>query len=485
MDYSKLIKDGFSGWGQTTFEDVNNLIKALDPGYATQISAQVGGGALRLQSLEMSLKILTYQQKNFALWREIPKQKAFSTVEEYTQVLSPGGNIGSHAPGFVPAGVLPVESEGDYRRKYALVKFLGTTRKVNIQQTMVNNMVPDIVAFENQMGILWILRNLEWGLYNGYSKGNGNSEYIQFDGLNSIMNEWNAANNSKNLIDLRNAAFTPDVINDAVSVLLDNYAIPSHVIMPYKVLGSFVKTFLEKQRVFLPSQSGEGYTAGINIDNYVTQGGTVKLLPDIFNQLTPNPPSAETSTNAPTKTGSAPTAASGNALPAGISWENTVNNGDKITYAITASNQYGESAPHFVSFTVSENNYAKSVVISGLLGAFNNPNTEEKPEQIHIYRAPAGVNGGTDVSKYYKIATLAYATGNDTFEDKVEVIPNTFTAYALQMDESVIAFKQLAPLTKMDLAVIDPSIRWMVLLFGTLVVYQPSKLVVIRNIKNS
>lgn len=480
MSYENLIKTGYSGWGSTTFDDVQNLVKALDPGYATSIANQVGGGALRLQSLEMTLKILTYRENSFALWQKIPKQKGFSTVEEYTQVISPGSNVGSHAPGFIPAGVLPSESEANYQRKYGLVKYLGTTRRVTVQQTFVNNMVPDVVALENQMGTLWILRNLEWGLYNGYSKGKNGAEYIQFDGLERVVRDYNSTVGNKNIIDLRNNILTPDIINDSVSILLENYAIPSHLLLPYKVLGQFVKDFLEKQRVFLPSQTG-AYTAGIAIDNYVTHGGTVSLLPDIFNQATPNPPALATSSNSPEVSGNSITAAAGTT---DVSWEGTVTGGSTtIFYAVTASNQYGESAPVFVDYAVATGNENKSAVLSGLSAAFNNLTTEKEPHQIHIYRAPVGVDASDhNVSKYFKIDTVTY--GTTTFEDKVETIPNTFTAYALQMDESVIAFKQLAPLMKMDLAIIDPSIRWMLLLFGTLLVYQPTKIVMIKNIKN-
>jgi hypothetical protein len=50
------------------------------------------------------------------------------------------------------------------------------------------------------------------------------------------------------------------------------------------------------------------------------------------------------------------------------------------------------------------------------------------------------------------------------------------------MDNEVLAFKQLAPLMKMDLAVIGPAIRWMILLYGTLVMYAPRKWVRIINV---
>jgi len=52
----------------------------------------------------------------------------------------------------------------------------------------------------------------------------------------------------------------------------------------------------------------------------------------------------------------------------------------------------------------------------------------------------------------------------------------------LQFDEEVIEFAQLAPLMKMDLAVLSPAFRFMVLLYGTPFLYAPKKLVRFINV---
>jgi hypothetical protein len=56
-------------------------------------------------------------------------------------------------------------------------------------------------------------------------------------------------------------------------------------------------------------------------------------------------------------------------------------------------------------------------------------------------------------------------------------------AFGLYMDgEQGMMFKQLAPLLKMPLAQIDTSMRWAILLYGVLQVYQPQKCVLLINV---
>ena len=59
---------------------------------------------------------------------------------------------------------------------------------------------------------------------------------------------------------------------------------------------------------------------------------------------------------------------------------------------------------------------------------------------------------------------------------------DTDQAFILEKSEEILSFKQLAPLMKMDLAVIAPAYRFMVLAYGTPILYQPKKMVRFINI---
>jgi hypothetical protein len=66
--------------------------------------------------------------------------------------------------------------------------------------------------------------------------------------------------------------------------------------------------------------------------------------------------------------------------------------------------------------------------------------------------------------------------------DRNRWLPATEEAILLQGDTDVIEFKQLAPLMKMPLAKLSPADRFMVLLYGTPIIYAPSKMVRYVNI---
>ena len=67
--------------------------------------------------------------------------------------------------------------------------------------------------------------------------------------------------------------------------------------------------------------------------------------------------------------------------------------------------------------------------------------------------------------------------------DKNETLPNTYTAFMGEFTPEVIAFKQLAPIMKMDLALLGPAYRWMILIYGVPQLYAPKKWMKFVNIK--
>jgi len=72
--------EGLNGFGSAPTQDVSELTKALEAGY--QVVNQVGGSALRVESLEASLKVVTYTNHHIKLWKKIPKSPAYSTVKK-------------------------------------------------------------------------------------------------------------------------------------------------------------------------------------------------------------------------------------------------------------------------------------------------------------------------------------------------------------------------------------------------------------------
>ena len=127
--------EGLNGFGMAPSQDVNELNKALEAGY--QITNQTGGSALRVESLEASLKVVTFTNHHIKLWKKIPKSPAYSTVEEYNQLVSYGPN--SFA--FTQEGELPPSTDTSYARRTQLVKFMGTTAGRNLLKKMIANKI--------------------------------------------------------------------------------------------------------------------------------------------------------------------------------------------------------------------------------------------------------------------------------------------------------------------------------------------------------
>lgn len=451
-----------SGFGIGSGTELGNLSKALDAGYGTSPQTQTNGGAFRVESLENSLKVLTYTDQHVKLWKRIPKLNATNTVEEYNQLIS----YGSDGGGFIPEGQLPDTEDSQYQRQAAFVKFLGTTREVSHQMTLVNSAHGDVIARYNQDGILWMMKKLEHGLFWGNSKlAPGGNEYVEFDGLDNLIDQ-------QNTIDLAGQHLEEKHLNWGAQMIIENYGIPTDLFLPFEVHAQFSQEFFPKERVIMPTT--DGYNAGVVVDKFQTIGGPVNFTPDIFLKKTPQIGTQATSAKAPAQPASV-TAAVG-ADGAGATFYNS--GAGTYTYAVTAVNRHGESAPVNASATVTIDSTGTAQVTVTITNAAS---SQFGVDYFKVYRSE--VNGST-LYEIGKVAASSSAAGSVTnFIDNNKVMPNTYTAFMGEMSEQVLAFKQLAPMMKMDLATLGPAYRWMILLYGVPVLYAPRKWMRFRNIK--
>lgn len=455
-----------SGFGMSSGAELDNLSKALEAGYATTPETQSNGGAFRVESLENSLKVLTYSEQHIQFWKRIPKLTATNTVEEYNQLIS----YGSEGGGFIPEGQLPDTEDSQYQRQAAFVKFLGTTREVSHQMTLVNSAHGDVVSRYNQDGILWMLKKLEHGLFWGNSKlAPGGKEYVEFDGLDNMIDPANTINMKGNPLEERH-------MNWGAQMIVDNYGIPTDIFLPFEVHAQFSQEFFPKERVIMPTQ--QGYSAGVIVDQFQTQGGKVNFTPDIFLKRTKPLNMTANSAKAP----ALPASVTVGAIGSNNTQDGEFYNSGKGTYkyAVTACNRHGESAPVFSSeLVIGDGDLNKSHTLTITSAA----STQYPTEYFRVYRTEAN---GTQFFEIDRFAAAQAAPGTvTTFVDRNETMPNTFTAFMGEMNEQVLAFKQLAPMMKMDLATLSPSYRWMILLYGVPVLYAPKKWMRFKNIKTT
>lgn len=460
------------GFGNASAADVAELNKALTTGAYAQangVAGQTNGAALQVESLENSLKVLTYSDKHVKFWKKIAKTPAYSTVEEYNQLLSYGSNTG----GFVPEGVLPETDDSEYRRQASFVKFLGTTREVSHPMTLVRSAHGDVIARENQNGILWLMKQLEHALFWGNSKlAAPGKEGVQFDGLNQMID-------AENIYDCKGSELKDTDINYGAQMIIENYGTPTDLYLPFETLADFSNEYFPKERVIMPTQ-GAGYQAGLVVNKFQTHGGAVDFQPDLFLQKTkPLSGTGTGGTKAPTAPGSVVvTLASETNAEFGKS---NASGAGTYSYSVTACNRFGESVPTACSedIAITGSDLAKGVKI-----VITNPSAMVvAPEYFKVYRTEAN---GTQKYCIMEIpAQSVAASGETTVIDLNKTLPNTYTAFMGEFTPEVIAFKQLAPIMKMDLALLGPAYRWMILLYGVPQLYAPKKWMKFVNIKAS
>ncbi|NJL53719.1 hypothetical protein HC928_00340 [bacterium] len=456
-----------SGFGVGSEADIAELSKALEAGY--QIGAgRTGGSALRVESLEASLKVLTYNSSHVKFWKKIFKTPAYSTVEEYNQLTDYGGE----ASPFVQEGELPQASDSSYVRRTQLVKFLGTTREITHQATLVHPAHGDLIALENQNGILWLLQQVERHLFSGDSSLAFDGESEQWDGLDSLID-------AQNVIDLEGQSLQEADVEEAANMIIEAYGFPTDMFLGTRTMSDLVKTFYPRERIQLPAPSNG--QVGNTVQTMATQAGVIEFNPDLFIRETPRPPAAATSASAPATpasiAASAVTGSTGDhakGAPAGTSY---------VSYVVTACNRFGESAPTAVlgaavAVSQAEKDAGRVIPLTitnpAVIGGF-------PPEYYKIYRSAASSTNAVPaaLSSYALIAQVPAASqaasGTTAYSDVNLVLPFTSSAYLGELTPSVITFRQLMPLMKMDLAVLSPAYRWMILLYGTPILFAPRK----------
>lgn len=477
---------GLNGFGQTSRDTVDQLNKALEAGYGTSPSTQANGGALRVESLEESLKVLEHTDRHIRFWRDIYKSPAYNTVEEFNTLESYGDN-GFGA--FLREGEVPVANDSAYRRRTAYIKYMGTTREITHPVSMIHPAHGDLIALENQNGILWLLRQIEISLFIGNSRlAPLGQEGEQWDGLTHLIHE-------ENFIDLEGSSVQEADLEELSNLLAYNYADVTDCYIGYRAISDFNKTLYPRHRISTPAPAEGRY--GQSTRQFETQQGIIQMNSTRFIERAPTAP--EGVRGPATLVPTAPASISiVKAAGAGIGEFDKSQGDDNARYAylVTAANRFGESAPVVLTLA----NAGLSDVITALeaeagfefqLQVQNSPSLSVPPDYFNVYRTAALPEGTTEAqilalprnaySRVMQVPAESQAAGGltpqvaTTLKDINRVMPFTEEVYMGEMTPQVITFRQLAPIMKMDLAVAGPAYRWMILLYGVLILFARKK----------
>lgn len=461
---------GMEGFGPGSQDDVDTLNKALTVGNAINppSSAVPGDGfALRVESLESTLKNTQFRVPHVKLWKALPKKAAYNTVEEYNRLLSYGTNPDA---GFFAEGALPNSDDATYQREYSIVKFLGTTRSVSHQSTLIKAAHGPVIANEAINGTMHLLRMIERYLFWGDSTlTQSGSNGLQWDGfITMALNQAPASN----IIDMRDKPLNEDVLSDGSMTFNDapNYGTPTHLFSTPKAKSDLCKSFYPKERYDALQRPRNGMV-GLDIAGFESPAGDVLFESDIFlNDLGPCNPAI---LGNPLQVPSVFTVTTAAAAATDAASQFFAADQGTYYYYVVAANQYGKSAPVQVNSSALQVNAGQSVSFAVTPGAI-------VPDWWEIYRTRVGAAPGTQrlINRFGN----TQRTAATTVLDENATIPGTSVAIMFQMDEETVAFKQLAPMVKVPLAIVDTSIRWMQLIYGVPMLYVPGRILIYKNV---
>lgn len=482
-DYSGY-SDGEGGFNfsSASQEELAELSKALEAGDITGRETtnltSASGSPLKVESLDKTLKLLTFKKSDIVLWKKIPQQKAYNTVEEFNQLDSYGDDRG----GFVLEGELPQEEDSTYIRRAQLVKFLGVVKSVTHVMTLTNSMIADTIKQETENGSMWILRKLNRSLAFGNStvipqEFNGvYHQHERHDGVNYYLGSLANYVNGDTVIDMRGKILTESAVEDAAEQIVENFGFGTDLFAPPKVFSNYTKQAYGNKYI-TPGTNAQTSKLGQRVPGQITNFGEIDFNYDIFlankgkvlagvGATHPKAPSA------PTVSAAAVASDSLSKFVAGTA--------GNYTYSVRAINRFGESALTTIGAPV-------AVVAGGAVDLTITAGGGGEPATGYaIYRTD--ITGDTvTMYKIYEISVSELAAGHNgaaatATRDRDFFMANTEQAFQIQNDEEVYCFKQLAPLMKMDLAITSPAYRFMVLLYGTPILFAPRKMIRFINI---
>lgn len=475
--YTSQSDDGFNASSSKNVDALNKALSAGEiTGRETANLTDASGAPLKVESLEKTLKHLTFRESDIRLWKDIPKKAAYNTVEEYNQQTSYGQDRG----GFNAEGELPEEEDSVFVRRAQLVKYLGVTKSVTHQMTLVTTVIGNVMEKAIKDGTMWILRKLNSSLYFGNEK----LVPLEFNGFLAQQEQSDAwashaeYMDSDNIVDLRGSALTEDAIESGANTIVENYGLGTQIYGPPAVLSNFVKNFYGNKFIVPNTPSLSNGIMGQRVQAFDSQFGQIGLNHDVFFRKLPSktstsPASSQKAPNKPKVTVTTSTTVVGSKWGA--------DDAGNVIYAVTAVNRYGESGLAISSLPT-------AVVANGAANiAIEDGGGVNKATAYRIYRT---MKNGTTTSEFYPLfdvslddVTRGYdgaATG--AVRDMNRWLPNCDQAMLVQFDNEVVEFAQLAPLMKMDLALLSPAFRFMVLLYGTPFLYAPKKMVRLINI---
>lgn len=485
----------------TSLDDYNNgflggeadgaaeLLKAMEAGAITgrdTTDLALTAEPLKAESLEKTLKVLEFRTKDIRLLNALPKMVAYNTVEEFLQLKSYGADRG----GFYNEGELSDVEDSTYVRRAELIKYIQVTGEVTMQAQMVKTNFVDVYRKEIENKTMWIMRRANTSLTKGDSSvvpqefnsiykqhaniGTGNQDFL-YASLEDYMT-------SEVVVDKRGKSLTQSDIETGAVTVDQNYGSPDNLYAPSTIISALMQDYFEDQRIVMPAGGFSG-TIGTVAQNIDTSIGKIALNSDKFMRADAVRTTAGNATSP--KAPAAPVAGTVPNVAAGTLSKYVAGDAGSVYYAVSAINRYGESALTLLDTNASAIIAGSRIDLTFTAGAGANAGTG-----YVIYRSKvtnAATATGLSFYPVFRISNAELTAGYDggaagKVRDNGRFLPGMEQCFLTQMDEEIMSFKQLAPISKLDLAVISMSRRFIAFNFCTPQLYAPKKVVRFINV---
>lgn len=456
---------------------LESLVKTLEAGsYNAAPSMLQQGSALQMEDLSPVMQSVTFDDSHIKLQKLFNVKKAKSILVQYNRKLSYGRKGGSAQR----EGAVGDVKVGDYVRVVVPMCYYSHIRRVTLPANMIETF--DGIKAEDREAdnaAMDLAADIEFDAFKGkadFSNAgvfDGNMLVIpelpnmlgvdchirQSDALLNTQDlMFYAYGSNKSVVLAKNGSLDQPVIEDAALRSRMNHGKAEFLLVDPEVLSGYNKSIAlgtganSIQRIVLAGSAQDA--SGADLRRQWVSNGTVSLEDSRFlsGKTSPDRPNIG-SPAAPAITTQPAASGSGASIPAG-----------SYVYLVTAENERGESYSLTSSSVTVAAGEQVALVITAQAGVTH----------FNLYRGTSAANAR------YIGRVMQAASGNTTFTDLGNKIPGFVTGYLIQKD--TWGFHELAPYSRLKLAISDLSIPEAHFRFLTLAGYQPRKNVIIDNL---
>jgi len=454
-------------------EQLQSLMKALEAGsYMSAPGNLEQGAALQMEDLSPVMQNVTFDDSHIKLQKILPSKEVKSQLHQFNRQLDYGIFGGSAQF----EGGVGEEDVSNFIRAVVPMSYYSTIRRVTVAANMIGAF--DGVKAEDRSSAdaaMKIAGDIEFDSFRGQSNFSNNGVFdgnplavAQMPNMIGVDQQVRQSDSQANTQDLMFAEYgsnqtvvlqvggtlTQSVIEDSSVRSAMNMGAADRLILDPISLSAYNKIAHAKERIMLAGSAQEA--TGAHLRTQWTSSAVVSLEASRFLSGKTQPARSRAGAPAAPSIAVADGGAAGSLLLAGT-----------YVYYATACSIIGESLPGAAqTATVTAAGDKVNVTITAVSGA----------AYYNVYRSALGSNAAN--AKF--IGSIRQGSGNPVFVDLGNKSPGFVTGYLIQ--GNTLGFAQLAPYSKLKLAVSDLSLPEAHFRFLSLAAYQPRKNVILDNI---